>query len=100
MKHIVIELKPEKNKRYNFLVLNPKTLEYKKVKFGAKDGSTFIDHKDPVKKKNYIARHSKLNEDWNDPFTAGFWSRWYLWSKPTIKEVEEFMNRRFGIEFI
>jgi len=30
---------------------------------------------------------------------AGFWSRWYLWSQPTIPEVQRFMAKRFGIKF-
>lgn len=32
--------------------------------------------------------------------TAGFWSRWYLWSQPTIEEARTFMSRRFGITFV
>lgn len=36
-----------------------------------------------IKKKNYILRHKK-NEDWSNLFTAGFWSRWILWNKPTL----------------
>lgn len=37
------------------------------------------------KKKAYIARHSKMNENWTKSGinTAGFWSRWYLWNLPT-----------------
>ena len=100
MNYFAIELKPDKDKRYKFLVLDRKSGKHKKVKFGSKKGSTFIDHHSLVKKKNYIARHSKLNEDWEDPFTAGFWARWYLWSEPTIPEAEDLMERKFGITFI
>jgi hypothetical protein len=32
--------------------------------------------------------------------TSGFWSRWYLWSQPTIPEVQQFMSKKFGIKFI
>lgn len=99
-RYIVIDMKPDKDKRFKFLIFDRKTRDYKKVKFGAKNGKTFVDHKDPVKKKNYIARHSKLNEDWEDPFTAGFWARWYLWSEPTITQAEDLIERKFGIEFI
>ena len=36
------------------------------------------------KKKNaYISRH-KVNEDFSNPLTAGFWSYHILWSEPTI----------------
>jgi hypothetical protein len=27
--------------------------------------------------------------------TAGFWSRWLLWNKPTIKESYDDIKRRF-----
>eukprot|EP00962_Isochrysis_galbana_P017771 scaffold5118_cov118-Isochrysis_galbana.AAC.7 len=39
-------------------------------------------HKDPKRRAAYIARH-RVNENWNDPHTAGFWSRWLLWGDHT-----------------
>lgn len=99
-RYVVMEMRPEKDKRFKFLVYDRKNNEYERVKFGSKNGSTFIDHIDPKKKKNYIARHSKLNEDWTDPMTAGFWARWYLWSEPTIKEAEKLISKKFDIEFL
>ena len=35
-------------------------------------------------KMSYIARH-RVNEDWSDPTTASYWSRWVLWNLPTIE---------------
>lgn len=48
---------------------------------------TFIDHGDEKRKEAYLKRHAP-NEDWseNGVETAGFWSRWMLWSNPTLKE--------------
>lgn len=37
------------------------------------------------KKKAYIARH-KVNENWNDKSTAGYYALKVLWNKPTIQE--------------
>jgi hypothetical protein len=40
------------------------------------------------KKKNaYIARHSKLNENWGRSGidTPGFYAKWLLWNKPTLE---------------
>jgi hypothetical protein len=54
----------------------------------------FTIHKDPERKKDILHRHSK-NEDWNNPLTAGFYSRWILWNKPTITESIRDTNRRF-----
>jgi hypothetical protein len=46
----------------------------------------FTIHKDEQRKQRYIDRH-KTNEIWSKSGidTAGVWSRWLLWNKPTIK---------------
>lgn len=41
-----------KDKRFNVIMSDNSSFH-----FGLKDGLTFIDHKDEVKKKNYIKRH-------------------------------------------
>ena len=66
----------------------------KKVYFGASGYEDFTQHKDVLRKKAYIARHRK-NEKWNDKNTAGFWSRWLLWNKPTIEESYNFIKEKF-----
>jgi hypothetical protein len=40
------------NKRFEVTLNNGK-----KYNFGLKDGSTYLDHKDKIKRKNYWARH-------------------------------------------
>ena len=59
----------------------------RKIYFGAAGMSDFTKHKDEARKQRYINRH-KNNEMWTKSGidTAGFWSRWLLWNKPTIKE--------------
>jgi hypothetical protein len=42
----------------------------------------------------YIKRHEK-REDWTDPLTPGFWSRWILWEKPTISAAVQALLYRF-----
>ena len=51
-------------------------------------------HINEDRKNRYIDRHKK-NENWNDPTTAGFLSRWILWNKPTITESIRDTKRRF-----
>ena len=68
----------------------------KRVKFGAIGYSDFTQHKDEARKQRYINRHKK-NENWNDKDSAGAWSRWLLWNKPTIKESYADIKRRFNI---
>jgi hypothetical protein len=66
--------------------------------FGAKGYSDFTIHNDPERKKRYIIRHQK-RENWTNIKTAGFWSRWLLWEKPSLMSAKKFMSRRFGIKF-
>ena len=66
----------------------------RKIYFGAAGMSDFTKHKDEARKQRYINRHS---ENWGKSGidTAGFWSRWLLWNKPSIKESYDDIKRRF-----
>ena len=73
----------------------------KSVDFGGKGYSDFTIHKDPERMRRYLARHSRMGETWNKTgiHTAGFWSRWLLWSRPSMPEAKKYMTKRFGIRF-
>lgn len=68
----------------------------KKLYFGNKKYEDYTIHRDDERKARYLARHQK-RENWNDINTAGAWSRWLLWNKPTIKASYEDIKRRFGL---
>ena len=66
----------------------------KKTKFGSVGGSTYIDHKDKEKRRNYIARH-KNDLNTNNPQRAGYLSLMLLWgSKTNLKDAIKDYNRR------
>jgi len=65
----------------------------KTVHFGARGGSTFIDHKDQKIKANWEARH-KVREKWNDYDSAGALSKHILWNKPTLRASVADLNKR------
>lgn len=69
------------------------------VHFGAKGFEDFTTHGDEARKERYILRH-KAKEDWTKSGiqTAGFWSRWLLWNKPTLKQSISDIQTRFGVE--
>lgn len=74
---ITIRKSKRKDKKYDALLPSGKT-----VSFGAKGYEDYTQHKDPKRKKNYLARHV------HDPkaiTTAGGLARDILWSKPTIQ---------------
>lgn len=72
------------------------------VSFGAYGYGDFIYYskKDILqadsKKKAYIARH-KVNEDFEDPLTAGALSRWILWNKSTLEASIQDYKKRFNL---
>lgn len=83
------------------------------VHFGARGYSDYTKHKDPLRMKRYVVRHGGVSASSNVPAnvqrimlkrtksnrenwspdgvnTAGFWSRWLLWSFPDIKEAAKY----------
>lgn len=59
----------------------------------------YTQHKDVVRLKRYIAGH-KSRENWGKSRikTAGFWSRWLLWNRPTLKSAAFFISKKFKIK--
>ena len=69
------------------------TFGNKTIHFGAKNGSTYIEHKDMKVKSNWEARH-KVRENWKDYDTAGALSKHVLWNKPTLAASIKDLNKR------
>jgi hypothetical protein len=87
---------PLKTKRYRVTFENGRHVD-----FGSKLYSNYTMHNDSSRKKKYIKRHEK-NEDWTlkGILTAGFWSRYLLWSKPTLEKSIKDLEQWSGIEII
>ena len=77
------------------------------VRFGLKGFSDYTIHKDRERMKRYVARHAgsvsglrSRRENWSrsGAKTAGFWSRWLLWSKPNfsaaLRRTEKVLGRK------
>jgi hypothetical protein len=93
----VVYLRPSTKKEKKYMVyVNGKT-----VHFGAAGMSDYTKHKDPDRKRRYDARHSRGGETWTKSglTTAGFWSKWLLWNKPSFQASKQDMARRFGLQF-
>ena len=74
----------------------------KTIHFGAAGMKDYTRHSPlerEARKRAYISRHS-ATEDWNDPFTAGFWSKNILWNKPTVKQSLADTARRFNLTLV
>ena len=71
----------------------------KRIYFGAAGYEDYTIHNDLRRKQNYNSRHV-VRERWDDPTTAGFWSKWILWNKPTLQASVNDTRKRFGIRII
>jgi hypothetical protein len=71
----------------------------KRVSFGAKGYQDYTMHHDRIRMERYLARHEK-NEDWDDPYTPGWWARWLLWSKPTMREAIKVAEKHLGKKIV
>ena len=97
-----VALQSKDAKYYPYKSDNPDNKYYiitesgKKIYFGAAGYSDFTQHKDEARKTRYINRHIKT-ENWTKSGidTAGFWSRWLLWNKTSIKTSYEDIKKRF-----
>ena len=66
----------------------------KTTHFGAAGQSDFTKHKDEARKQRYMNRH-KVNENWQNPMSAGSLSRYILWNKTSLKDSIVDYKRRF-----
>lgn len=80
---MTVKLYKSNNKIHKFMAVFPNG---KVVRFGRKGYSDYTIHKDKERMGRYLARHEK-RESWgrNGKYTAGFWSRHVLWSKPSFQ---------------
>ena len=94
-----ITLKKSSKSDKKYMVIIHKSNSKKTIHFGAKDYSDYTKHKDPERKQRYITRHKKT-ENWKKSGieSAGFWSRWILWNKPTFKGSITDTEKRFNIK--
>ena len=74
-------------------------IDNKTVHFGASGYLSYETHKDKSRMHRYENRH-RSRENWNKSGikTAGFWSKWILWNKPSLLWSIKDTERRFGIK--
>jgi len=95
---IEAKLTKSDNPKKKYKVVVEKGDKKRTLHFGSAGMSDYTKHKDEERKKRYIDRHRK-NEDWSDPFSRGYWSRFLLWEKPSIKEAKKNIEKTKNIKF-
>ena len=90
----VAKIQPTKHERALQQMID--IIKDKEVHFGQAGASDYTKHKDDERKERYIDRHKK-NEDWGKSGvkSAGFWSRWLLWNKKSLKASVSDINQRY-----
>ena len=93
---VILRKSPNPKKKYRVTFPDGKSVD-----FGGKGYSDYTIHGDPQRMKRYLARHGRMGEEWSKKglYTAGFWSRWLLWSKPSMSQAKQLMSKRFGLTF-
>jgi L-rhamnose mutarotase len=94
MKTFYLSRSTQNGKKFMVRSINNRTIH-----FGQAGAGDYTIHKNPIRQQLYINRHKK-NENWDDLTTAGAWSRWILWSKPSLKESIKSMEQWFGIRIV
>lgn len=96
---IVARLRKEKegNKKYKVVITDG--TKVKTIKFGDKRYEDYTKHKNKIRKTAYDIRHFR-RENWFNPYTAGFWSKWLLWNKRTIEGSIKDIESKFDIKIV
>lgn len=90
--------RPKHAKKLYKAVIKINNKEYR-VSFGDPLATQYPTHRDRARRDRYIARH-KSRENWSKSgiLTPGFWARWLLWNKSTIKASAKDIEKRFGVK--
>jgi hypothetical protein len=91
---VVLKKSNKPDKKYMVTIDDVKTIH-----FGASGYEDYTIHKDNTRLLRYNNRHKK-RENWlkSGIKTAGFWSKWLLWNKPTITQSIKNIEQKFSIK--
>lgn len=93
---VIIKKSTNPEKKYMAIFYDDSKKKVKTTHFGAAGMSDYTKHKDPERKKRYLARH-KARENWNNYMSAGSLSRYILWGEPTFRVSVNKYKERFNL---
>lgn len=104
----VVKVSRARNGKHKFTAEFP---DGHRVSFGLRGYSDYTLHKDRARMKRYIGRHAgyaggrlSRRENWTraGAKTAGFWSRWLLWSSPSLigakRKTEKVLGKKIVLK--
>ena len=93
---VIIKKSTNSKKKYMAIFYDSSKKKVKTTHFGSEGMSDYTKHKDPERKKRYLARH-KARENWNNYMSAGSLSRYILWGEPTFRASVNKYKERFNL---
>ena len=93
-----VTLKRATNGIHKFMAIFP---DGEVVRFGRKGYSDYTKHHDKERMERYLTRHRR-RENWtrSGAKTAGFWSRWFLWSSPSLAGAKRRTEKVLGKKIV
>ena len=93
---VYLQKSDKKDKKYKVTITSE--CKNKTVYFGASGYSDYTKHKDKERMERYNIRH-RSRENWTKSGIkkAGFWSKWLLWSKPSLSSAKSYIEKKFNI---
>jgi hypothetical protein len=109
MYSILLKKSPKETKKFRAEILDNRTGRVRVVDFGQRGASDYTKHKDRERMLRYLTRHHAVfrssnvlslrssRERWglDGIYTAGFWSRWLLWSAPSLSGAKRVIRSAF-----
>lgn len=118
--HVVLTPSPTVTHKYRVLLPNKKTFD-----IGSLMSPDYTDHGNPRLMRAHLLRKgaqipkdlrtetdpyeihrgmlyadTSTEENWDDPFRAGYWERWLLWSYPNVNQAQLWMTMRKNVLFM
>ena len=118
--HVVLTQSPLVSRKYRVLLPNRNTID-----IGSLMTPDYTDHRDPSLMREHLLQRgaqipkglrietdpyeihrgmlyadTSTEENWDDPFRAGYWERWLLWSYPNVNQAQLWMTMRKNILFM
>jgi hypothetical protein len=88
--NIIIKKSSAQDKKYTAVIDNKKSIH-----FGDNRYQDFTIHKDPLRKKSYLARHK--HDKTSNPAYAGFYATNLLWNKTSLKQSIRDTNDKYNV---
>ena len=88
------------SKKFYIQYINPTSGRLKKTYFGASNYEDYTIHKNSKRKMLYLKRHSGMNEDYSNIYSAGALARALLWNQKTLEASILDTNEKYGVKII